>query len=100
MGFEMCFPSTLVPFLRSFKELFSFVESEILLSKQFQFGCCRWGRRLSDAHSFGGLERALEVGREDVSNLQILLSEIASQTIGLKNAMVRERRVCRASTES
>jgi hypothetical protein len=55
---------------------------------------------LSDADSFGRLECALEVGREDVSNLQILLGKVASQTIGLKNAMVRERRVCRASTES
>ena len=91
--------STLVPLPRSFEEFLPFIETEVLFSQEMEFrGLCRGGE-LSFADSFSCDESSLEVGREQMRDLNAIIREVAAKAISLQDAMVCEGRVCDAGTE-
>lgn len=91
---------TLVRICRSLDELLALIESKVLLTKDLEL--CYFSRRksalqLSNTNSLCGSSSALEVGREYLG--QLASGQMCSDTIGLKDTVVREGRIGYASTE-
>ena len=67
--FAVCLPPTLGASFRSLMKVFAFIETEVLLAEVLQLGDALGAVWLRQANCFGSFESTLEVGGEEVADI-------------------------------